>query len=83
MPMQDHVARPGRALVGVTQIAGVRDFQAVGCSRIDEVESVAAHFHITQCLCDFRHVARGALAGRTIGGMVRVGFDGSSMRSVG
>ena len=71
-PASQRRRRPRRRLVGVAQIAGVRNFHRVGFRRPDKAEGVAADHNVVNGLSDFRHVAGDALGSRTSSGMVSV-----------
>src|SRR5580704_12124999 len=81
-PASQRLCRPRRRLVGVTQIADVRNFHRVGLRRPHETEGVAAHHHVAEGLRDLRHVARDALAAGAARGMMGVLLDRCRMRSI-
>src|SRR5205823_798574 len=73
---------PCSSFVSVTIGAGVRDLIYLRHCRRDESECVAANVDIRNRLLNFRHVAVYTLGARACCGMMRVGLDGWSMRSV-
>ncbi len=81
LPMQG-VGGPCCRLVRVADIARVRDFQAVGPIRVDEVEGVAVDVHVGDRLFDLRHMAGNTLTSRAARGVVRVLFDRCCMRPI-
>src|SRR6266404_2378616 len=82
LPVQQGVHCPRRRFVRMADVARVRDFQAVGPLRIDEVEGMAADVHVCDRLLDFRHVAGDALAARAARSMVGMLFDRRGMRAI-
>src|SRR5271168_4988917 len=62
LPMHERVRRPLGGLVLVAFVAGIRNLQAVGEVRINEMERVASDVHVGDRLRDLGHVAGDALA---------------------
>src|SRR5690242_15612342 len=69
VPTSQRCRRPGRRLVGVTEIAGVWNLQRLGLLRPNETECVAADFHVAEGLGDCRHMTRGADIPRAVRGV--------------
>src|SRR5262249_39555967 len=82
VPSSQRRRRPGRRLVGVTEVAGVWNLQRVGLLRPNETECVAADFHVAEGLGDFRHMTSGADIPGAVRGVMRMLFDGGGMRSI-
>jgi hypothetical protein len=82
LPMQQGVRCPSCRLVRVADIARVRDFQAVGPIRVDEVEGVTADVHVRDRLFDLRHMAGNTLTSRAARHVVRVLFDRRRVRAI-
>ena len=66
----------------MADVARVRDLQAVGPRRIDEVEGVTTDVHVGDRLFDLRHVAGDALASWAAELVVRVFLDRVRVRPI-
>ena len=73
---------PGRRLVSMAKIAGIRNFHRLGLRRPNKAEGVAADLHVAEGLGDLRHVAGDALAAGASRGMMGVLLDCCRMRPV-
>jgi hypothetical protein len=82
LPMQQSVSGPRGRLVRMADITSVRNFEAVGPLRIDEVEGMAAYVHVRERLLDLGHMAGDALTARAAGGVMCVLLDRRGMRTV-
>ena len=74
-PSLQGISRPGRGFVGVTGIAGVRDFFSFAGRRAHEAEGVAAYVHVSERLGNLGHVARDAFAAGAARLVVRMRFE--------
>jgi hypothetical protein len=81
-PVRQSIRRPRCRFVCMADIAGVRNFQAIGLRRIDEMEGVAADVHVGNRLFDLRHIAGDTLAAGATRGMVGMLFDRRGMRAI-
>ena len=80
--MKQGVCCPRRRFVGMADIARIRDFQAVGSVRIDEVERVASDIHIGDGLLDLWHVAGNALTAGAPNRVMGMLLDRRGMRPI-
>ena len=81
-PRLERCGGPRSVLVGVANVAGIRDLQGIGLSRRHEMKRVAADIHIGDRLFDLRHVTGDAFAPGAARLVVRMRFDARGMRPV-
>src|ERR1700722_6985046 len=81
-PRFERVSGPLRGLVGMADVARVRNFLAIGFAGRDEPDRVASDVHISNCLFNLRHVAAYAFIAGGSGLMMRVRFNSGCVRAV-
>lgn len=73
---------PRRCFICMTDVTRVRNLQGFAHGRSDKAEGMAADIHITKSLGNFRHVTGNALAAGTGRRVMRMRFNGGSVRPV-
>ena len=77
------IGGPRRCFICMTDVTRVWNLQGFAHGRGDKTEGMAADIHITKSLGDFWHVTGNALAAGTAREVMRMCFNGGSMRPVG